>query len=332
MKKECIGIRRSGLLGLCMLLTCFPVTAEGLRVVPDDRILRFGLSRNLFREFNAVDGVAATKVWLEIMVRDRHIIAGSETFLLENPESIAQAAREHTFDIALMLAVEYLDIADTDKVREWFTYRRGGEPGQKLVVLVGTDSSYHSVGDLAGKRIIVFGGEQTEIAKFWLGVRTLMASGKDINSYFQSVEEVSQPTKAVLPVFFGQKDACLVTEEAFAVAAELNPQVGKRLRPIGTSESFTSVVLCAHRNSDPDMLRQVYDIFAKAHQDPRARQIFTTYRLDKLDPIEPAMLESVRRVKHQYQELKKSSLLAAERAARTTDLSDASSPGSAPSP
>jgi ABC-type phosphate/phosphonate transport system substrate-binding protein len=310
MKRRNIKIRRSGLLGLYMLLTCFPITAQELRTAADSQFLRFGLSRDLFREFNAVDGVTATKVWLETMVRDRHIIAGSDTFLFENPETIARAVREHTFDIALMLAVEYLDVADTDELREWFTYRRGGEPGQKLVVLVNADSGYHSVKDLEEKRIVVFGGEQTEIAKFWLGVQTLMASGKDIDSYFQSVEEVNKPTKAVLPVFFGRRDACLVTEEAFAVAAELNPQVGQRLRPIEESESFASVVLCAHRDSDPEMLKRVYDAFAAAHLDPKAKQVFVTYRLDKLDPIEPAMLESVRRVKRQYQELKASSRMA----------------------
>jgi hypothetical protein len=73
-----------------------------------------------------------------------------------------------------------------------------------MVVLVGSDSGYQSVGDLAGKSMIVFGGEQTEIAKYWLGVQTLTASGKDIDSYFRSIEEVNKPIKAVLPVFFGQ--------------------------------------------------------------------------------------------------------------------------------
>jgi phosphonate transport system substrate-binding protein len=304
---------RLSILGFCILAASVLVAAATDRPTAEQpgsqpglhRVLRFGMSRSLFREFNAEDGLAATKVWLETLVRDRGILDDNRVFLFETPRDIEDSAGRGEFDIALMTTPEFLALAETATVREWFTYRRGGARGQRLALITRKDSGITSVGGLAGSEVIMFASEHTNLARLWLGIKTLETGRRDADAFFGSIEiAATKASQAILPVFFGQTTACVVTEEAFEVTAELNPQIGDQLHSIARSEPVAPVVLAAHTGSDQDMLRDVYQAFATAHQDPAARQVFTMYRLERLEPIDTGTLDSVRDIIRQHRELK----------------------------
>ncbi len=262
------------------------------------------MSRSLFREFNAADGVAATKVWLETLCGDRGIAEDNEVFLFGTQSEMTDAALEGRFDVAIMTTPEFLALSQTGVVRQWFTYRRGGALGQRLSLIVSKDRGVRSIHDLAGQQVILFASEHTDIARLWLGIQTLEAVGRDADQFFASVETASQKASlAVLPVYFGQKAACVVTDEAFALAVELNPQIGRQLESIARSQPLAPVVICASTRSDPGMLEQVYRAFETGHEDPRVRQAFVTYRLERLEPIEDGMLDSVGAIIRRHREL-----------------------------
>ena len=258
-------------------------------------VLRMAFSRQLFREISAEDGLAATHVWLQALGKNSAIFQSSKTMLVDNLESIVRAGNQHRFDLLLVPAAEYVRLEKRIPLTPWFTYLRGGRMGQQMVLL----GQREKVGEpdlesLNGRSLSIAGGESTELITLWL--ETLLMDHKlpPMKQFFASVATVNKPSQAVLPVFFGQRDACAISREAFDLICELNPQVSNKLAIVENSPPLMPVVLCAHRNSDSKLMERMRAVMATAHQDPWAKQIFITFRIEKLEAFDPALFENVK--------------------------------------
>jgi ABC-type phosphate/phosphonate transport system substrate-binding protein len=266
--------------------------------------LRMAFSRQLFREISAEDGLAATHTWLQALGRSHSLFQSSKTILVDNVESLVKAGKAHQFDLVLVLAVEYLQLEERLPLMPWFTYLRGGPNGQRIVLLKAREEGVTSLESLRGKRLALTGGENAELATLWL--ETLLREHKQpaLKDFFASMATFSKPSQVVLPVFFGQRDACAVTREAFDVMCELNPQVRNKLAVVEESPPLMPVVLCAHKSSDPRLLKRMHQVMATAHNDPWAKQIFITFRMEKLEDFDPVLFDNVRKLARRYQSLR----------------------------
>ena len=75
------------------------------------------------------------------------------------------------------------------------------------------------------------------LALAWLDI-ALFNDGCRPVAEFCRVEQNKKLTKVVLPVFFRQNDACVVTRRGFKTMSELNPQVGQQLRVLASSPNW----------------------------------------------------------------------------------------------
>lgn len=102
------------------------------------------------------------------------------------------------------------------------------------------------------------------------------------DDYFGQIVLKNKIPNTVLPVFFRQADACLVTRSSFETMTELNPQLGQQLRILLVSEPYVPVVFCFRDNYQSEVKAQVLKEIENLHLSPAGRQILTIFQIDKL--------------------------------------------------
>jgi ABC-type phosphate/phosphonate transport system substrate-binding protein len=98
--------------------------------------------------------------------------------------------------------------------------------------------------------------------------------------FFGSYKEVDKPSQAILPVFFRQADACIVTRRAFETSAELNPQISQKLEPLITSPLFVDSVLLFHKIYKSNNKKIFMDTAINIKKYPMAKQVMTLFQID----------------------------------------------------
>ena len=98
---------------------------------------------------------------------------------------------------------------------------------------------------------------------------------------------------AVLPVFFGQADACVVDASSFQVMCELNPQIGKILEVERHSQPYLETVICIHDRFERNR-ETLIEGLRGLHEEANGRQILLVFKIARLVPFYVDAVESVR--------------------------------------
>jgi phosphonate transport system substrate-binding protein len=93
------------------------------------------------------------------------------------------------------------------------------------------------------------------------------------DQFFRSMTTESKPSRVILPVFFGQADACLTSKAAFDTMCELNPQVGRELAVVASSPALVAVFYAFHKNYHAASRERFARIFANATSTAAGRQL-----------------------------------------------------------
>ena len=130
------------------------------------------------------------------------------------------------------------------------------------------------LGDLRGRTVALYNSDKMSLAMPWMDV-VLLREGMigASNGFFGKVMRDRKLSTAVLGVFFGQRDACIVTLSGFRGMVELNPQVGRQLRVIETSPPFIPTVFCFRREFQSPQNERVFDAILRLHESVAGRQI-----------------------------------------------------------
>ena len=85
------------------------------------------------------------------------------------------------------------------------------------------------------------------------------------SGFYGQITTASKISQAVLPVFFRQLDACVVTRSGFETMVELNPQVGRQLKVLASSPPVVPVVFCFRASYDSPIRAKVLEEIAQWH-------------------------------------------------------------------
>ncbi len=118
-----------------------------------------------------------------------------------------------------------------------------------------------------------------------------------MESFFGNIKIENDPMNAILPVFFGQRDAGLITAGKFELMAELNPQLNK-MRAIAISKpllcGITSVYLTGW--DSPATEQDFIDAMLELHLSPAGQQILNLFKTDQIAVYRPEYMEAVREI------------------------------------
>lgn len=243
-------------------------------------ILRLGISESLVRDVSIADARAAMMVWMKRIAEDLRVDLRYVPEVFESQESLATKLKQGLLDTVAMNLLEYR------RLREWLDPREITVPSQKTalryVLLVRSDSGVAKVADLRGRRVLLLDSLQTCIAPAWLN--TLIGAGgqESAGSFFSAVSRRPKPSQVILPVFFGQMEACITTQLSFLTAGELNPQILSKLKPLTVSPEIVSS-LYAYRKGCPSNLRaKISRAMTGLASSPAGRQVLTLFQCESL--------------------------------------------------
>ena len=125
-----------------------------------------------------------------------------------------------------------------------------------------------------------------DVARMWLSTQ-LMARGLPPVSEFFATIRLTKPSRTILPLFFGQADACIVSESALAVMIELNPQINRKIKLLDRSPKFVNLLVCGTKNiSDVNTqrLHEEIEILSNTSDGQQALTIIQMKRFFEFDP------------------------------------------------
>jgi ABC-type phosphate/phosphonate transport system substrate-binding protein len=167
-----------------------------------------------------------------------------------------------------------------------------GGPEETYVVVTHREGGRARLADLAGTKLGIFGNPRLALAEPWLDVELAAAGLPRANAHFSSLQRHQKPAKAVLPVFFGQAEAALVSQRVFETIVELNPQLGRTLQVIARSPALLPMIFALVEGIDPALHRQLLENLPDVHRSPAGRQVLHLMQGERLELVAPERYDS----------------------------------------
>lgn len=246
----------------------------------------------MFTDVNESDARAAVKVWGQTVAREHGVPASPDPLIFKDYTELLNALSAQRVDAVGITLPEYAKLSQQMRFGPIFITYNSGSITEEYVLLVHQSSPVGKPDDLADRTLLVHENPRSSVAQFWLDSLLAEQGLKPIDEFVEKITRSTNITKVVLPVFFRQIDACLVTRSSFSTMAELNPQVGKQLRIIAGSPAIVPTVLVFRANYEPEFKQKILDGLRDLHNTPAGRQVLTVFRSEKMEQQPAASLQS----------------------------------------
>jgi hypothetical protein len=248
--------RRARRLG-CVLGAGVSLWAQSPRLAADPVPFRVGFAESIFMDINPNDAQAAIKVWAQAVATERLVNLIAVPSVIRGRDTMRTEVRAGRLDCRGAAFGRLRPARTRDRLLPCFRYQCRGADDRDLRRARRRNGAQQRLADLASGRAALLRGPRMALAEPWLE-RELQALGAPpAGTYFAQLSRVSKLSQAVLPVFFGQIDAAVVTRQGFQTMVELNPQIGKDLRELAVSPGYIPVVLAVRAGFTPAILPEI---------------------------------------------------------------------------
>jgi hypothetical protein len=249
---------------------------------------RLALSESLVGDVNINDARAAMSVWIHLIMKEMNVVVRFNPNIFESPDRLSTLLRAQQMDTVAVSIPEYRrmgDLLDTKNVV--VPYRK---LKLEYALLVRAESGITKLADLKGRRLVALHAPPTCLAPTWVSNVLESLEPKGASRFFGSIIQESRPARVLLPVFFGQVDACLTTVDSFLTMSELNPQLARRLRILATSPEVMHSVYAFRKGWSMDSRRPLERALANLAGTAAGRQVLTLFQIDRLQVREAGCL------------------------------------------
>lgn len=272
--------------------------------------LNLGFTQLSFRSVNRNDAETAIEVCFVTIGRNRgyDIEATSEVF--DTVPAFEKAIRSGELHIQIIPTWDYLQMDIEGFSEPHFVAVDDGNIMEENVLLARQEEGLTMLADLRGKSVVVLESPTATSSKPWIETVLLNKGLGRPEDFFGRVEIVHKVSRAVLPVFFGKYQACVVDRSAFQIMNELNPQIGRRLQILSASEPLMGTVFCLQKTGweSEQEKREMVDSLTNLHTEPAGQQLLTLFKVRKLVPFKPEYLNSMKRLKAMHDRLTEDAL------------------------
>ena len=242
--------------------------------------VRFGISESLTGQMNLGDARAAMQVWLKRISEEFGLTLVYPPSVFEPFTSLAAALRNDALDGLISNIFEYRQVMSLlDRSTIVIPVQKNR---LRYVLVTRAGDNTKNLAALRARKLLVLDNLYTSLAPVWLSNTLDEAGYPQPQTFFAAVTKPTRATQAILPVFFGQADACLVTEHAFLTLCELNPQVGLRLKPILTSPEVATLLWTFGRKTSLKDQQRLVRILEGIADTSVGRQVMTLFQCDRL--------------------------------------------------
>jgi ABC-type phosphate/phosphonate transport system substrate-binding protein len=277
--------------------------AFGEPETPSSRVtLRVACMQSVASNLNRNDALASIKVLGRTVAARRNLDFNVEPTIYETVAEAQHDLEKRTLDLIVMTSADYLKLEALGKDLEPVFMPSYARKSAKEYLLVTAKGASPGLASLHGKRLLLLQSRGANLGQAWLDLHLHSEKLDLTEKFFGSVQVVSKASAAILPVFFGQAEACIVNRESFEISTELNPQLGARLQVLTNSPSYLESVVCLRRSFESNRA-DVIAALAEMHQFPDGQQIFTLFTISSISPFQETALTSVRQLLTEWHKL-----------------------------
>ena len=245
-------------------------------------VVRVGFSRSVIGNINENDTMAAVKLWSTQLVGRDDFVVNVEPKVYENISDVETALRQHMVDLINLSAADFFDLRHLLDHEQFIVALYGGSITVEYLLLARKKRRISDIKDLKGGVLRFPLNARTAISTIWLDVKLAETGFQALEQFFGNVVLADKIGDALLPVFFGKADACLVTRNGFDTMAELNPQISHQLRVLAASKKYVPGSLAFRKNYQSELKDVIINNIKTWHQTPAGRQILTMFQMDDL--------------------------------------------------
>lgn len=279
-------------LGLLLLGVMSNGRAGGQDVKPPAPMFHIAFSGSLFTDINMNDAKAALKAWFVTVAQERGMHTDPEPVIVDDLPTMAGMLRSNLLDGVEMTAAEYVTLRREARFDPLFVASSAGHITEEYVVLVRSDSKIGALGDVPGRHLNVYSQYRACLAQPWLDTLLVQKGLPPAAQFFHQITLNNKLTQVILPVFFHQSDACLVTRSGFELMCELNPQIGRQLKIIATSPEIVPAVFCFLADVPAEIKEPYVASMRELHLHVAGQQVLTIFHREKLEEQPAACLQS----------------------------------------
>lgn len=283
---------------LCLLLLSLPVFS--LAAEPDGDIVNFAFTQTVFNKTDKNDAASAIKVWASTVLKESNLDLSVRVRVFDTIEQLLPELGTGNIQGASMGTEEFFKL--DRPIESVFVGIINNKPTLQYVVLVNKDGP-RSLDALKSGRVLIYAGQFMNLARAWfqgLCADELNRSKDEMQQYALQPEE--KVSNAIFKVFFRQSDAAIVTDEAYQLAIELNPQLGKNLQVLRVSEPLVPTLFFFW----PDWTGKSAEALDKAMQDVHktisGKQILTIHKSSRLQKFPVDFLKPTLEFVKQHQQ------------------------------
>jgi phosphonate transport system substrate-binding protein len=242
------GRRGSGPPFLAAFLALLPAPSRGWAQgtpgaeAPQQGIVRLAFSARTLEEANRADVAAAMKAWGVAMAREKRLALEVDVRIYDSVPAMEDALRRERLDMVNVVTEEFAALEKAVPLSNLVVSEIGGRITEQYLLLVHNDSQPEDWKDLRGQSLVVLDTPRASLAIPWLEVELHRHRLPGSARFFADVRQAPKPALAILPVFFRQAGAALVTRSGFETASELNPQLARELKVLARSPEVIPMV------------------------------------------------------------------------------------------
>ncbi|MBI5665599.1 MAG: phosphate/phosphite/phosphonate ABC transporter substrate-binding protein [Nitrospirae bacterium] len=208
---------------------------------------------------------------------------------------VNEMLRTKQLDAAFVCSGPYVDGHEQFNLELLAAPQAYGETVYYSYIIVPKDSPFHSFSGLRGREF-AFTDPLSNSGKL-VPTYMLAKMNETPESFFSSFIFTKSHDKAIKAVAQGIVDAAAVDSLIWEYLNKINPEFTSKTRIIEKSPPYAIPPVVVHRDLDPELKKQLQQIFLNAHTDPKGRELLNKMMIDKFVLINDSAYDSVRGMK-----------------------------------
>lgn len=192
--------------------------------------------------------------------------------------------------------LDYFAYRDTLNLNPILIPTKTDQPTENLVLLARKDQTLSTMAEKPERTLLIETGRSGDLSKLWLDTRIPVEGFPQSDFFFTEIRRVKKPNRAVIPVFFNQADACVVTQNAFDILNDLNPQIGRRLKVLFRSKGLVRMMVCATQKPNPKDIEAFVKESVNIEHNPDTQQAMTIIQMKRFLQVNPGDLEATQKL------------------------------------
>nr|WP_320192148.1 PhnD/SsuA/transferrin family substrate-binding protein [uncultured Desulfobacter sp.] len=266
---------------LIMMLLSAAVFLQG-EPVQSEEIVHIGFSRSIVGSINENDTMAAVKLWSTKLVGTDEFPVNVQPKIYEGGKEIEIALKKGMIDLINLSVVEFFDLQHLIDREPLIVAVYGDSITVEYLLLARKESRFADIKDLKGGFLKLSKNARTVLSTIWLNVKLADAGLPTAEQFFDKMVSANKISAALLPVFFGKADACLVTRRGFDTMAELNPQISHQLKIMAASKAYVPGFLGFRKNYQSRVKTIMLNNIENWDQTPAGGQILTIFQMNDI--------------------------------------------------